>query len=209
MIGRQGPAILAASLLAACQTAAPPTTVQPPDSPEWRRLVLAGDRERLDRIGEAWRDGLAAARARGATARVRALGALLEPGAALARAMPPPGSYRCRLVRLGGERGLALFPSHFCHVGVEGELLSFTKQGGSERPGGYLFEDGERRLVFLGALALGDEAMPPAYGADPRRDSVGVVERVGPFRYRLALPRPPGGAALDVLELVPAVPATD
>lgn len=196
--------------LAACQTPAPaPPSATPPGSPQWQRLILPADRDRLDRLDTAWREGLETARSRGFGSRVRALGPSLEPGAALPRAVPPPGSYRCRLARLGGERGFAMFPSHFCHVGVEGALLSFTKQGGSERAGGYLFDDGDLRLVFLGAIARGAETMPPAYGAEAGRDSVGVVERVGPFRYRLAMPWPKSGAALEVLELVPAVPAAD
>lgn len=168
--------------------------------------MLAADRDRIDRLDQAWRDGLAEARARSA-AQLRSLGALLEPGAALPHPAPPPGSYRCRVVRLGGGRGITVYPSYFCYVGGEGALLSFTKQTGSERVAGYLFADGDRRLVFLGAVAQGAEGTPPAYGTDPDRDVVGVAERVGPFLYRLVMPRPSGGARLDVLELVPAVPA--
>jgi hypothetical protein len=147
------------------------------------------------------------AEARAFAVQIRAEGALLDRGATLARAALPPGSYRCRLLRLGGRRGLTVFPSYFCHVGVEGELLSFTKQTGSERPGGYLWSDGDRRMVFLGALAAPGQSAPPAYGEDPASDVAGIVERVGDFRYRLVMPRPSGGAIIDVLELVPALPA--
>ncbi len=45
--------------------------------------------------------------------------------------------------------------------------------------------------------------MPPAYADNPERDVIGVVERIGDFRYRLVLPRP-RGAILEIYELVPA-----
>ena len=42
-----------------------------------------------------------------------------------------------------------------------------------------------------------------AYGEDRARDTVGLFERVGPFRYRLALPWR-GDNKLAVVEMVPA-----
>jgi hypothetical protein len=68
-----------------------------------------------------------------------------------------------------------------------------------------LWED-ERpdRLIFLGSLALGNEEQPRAYGEDPKRDMAGVLERIGPFRWRLVIPWPQQGTSkLDVFELRP------
>lgn len=197
-------------LLASCQTrpeppAPPAVFAGRPVGENWRSVARPEDQDRLARLDQAWTEGLAEARA--FAGQIRAEEALLEPGAALARAALPPGSYRCRLLRLGGRRGLTVYPPYFCHVGVEGELLSFTKQTGSERPGGYLWSDGDRRMVFLGALAALGQSTPPAYGEDPASEVAGIVERVGDFRYRLVMPRPRAGAIIDVLELVPALPA--
>lgn len=62
----------------------------------------------------------------------------------------------------------------------------------------------DRRLVFLGALALGsEETTAPAYGADRERDVVGVMERVAPERWRLVQPWPRFETNLDLLEIVP------
>jgi hypothetical protein len=61
-----------------------------------------------------------------------------------------------------------------------------------------------RRLVFLGSMALGTEEVPRAYGDDPGRDMAGILERIGPFRWRLVVPWPRGESKLDVFELVPA-----
>jgi hypothetical protein len=58
-------------------------------------------------------------------------------------------------------------------------------------------------------MVEGDEAAVRAYRQDAARDLAGIVERVGPFQYRLLFPWPRDGAKLDVLELVPVVPAAD
>ncbi len=211
-------ALLTGLTLAACQTVAPPAPPAPPDAittaseeGSWRSAIREADLDRLDRLETAWREGLAEARARGFTRQVDAEGVLLSPDGSLPRAALPPGSYHCRLIRLGaGPRRAAFtaYPAYFCHVGVEDDLLAFTKQTGSERPAGYLWADGDGRNVFLGAMVLGNEAQVPAYGQDAARDLAGIVERVGPFRYRLVTPWPQNGAKIDVLELVPAVPDT-
>lgn len=202
-------------MLGGCQTtsstppAAPTEVVEaPPVETGWRGAIRDEDSTRLARLSEAWTQGLAEARARGFGRQVSAEGDMLEPGAALPRASIPPGSYTCRLIRLGAgprRQAFTAYPSYFCYVGVDEELLAFTKQTGSERPAGFIWDDGEQRGVFLGSLGMGDET-PRAYGEDVRRDLVGVVERVGPFRYRLLFPWPQNGAKLDVLELVPVVP---
>ncbi|MBX3561837.1 MAG: DUF4893 domain-containing protein [Sphingomonas sp.] len=206
--------ILASLIASACQTPvpAPPDAVAaPPEADNWRREIRPADAELLDRLSDAWRDGLGEARERGFGRQIDAEGALLVAGGGLPRAALPPGSYRCRLIRLGaGVRRAAFtaYPAYFCHVGAEDALLAFTKQTGSERPAGYIWADGDMRGVFLGALVQGTETEVRAYGQDTARDLVGVVERVGPFRYRLIMPWPRNGAKADVLELVPVVADT-
>jgi hypothetical protein len=58
--------------------------------------------------------------------------------------------------------------------------------------------------VFLGTLALGDEQGAMQYGVDEMRNVAGYVERIGPNRWRLVMPRPHFESRLDVMELVPA-----
>ena len=204
-------------LLGGCQAHAPqaaPANVAVsmelrPDPRPWQAVITADDRQRLARIGTAWSEALAGARRLGHARRIAAEGALLDPAAALPRAEPAPGPYRCRIIRLGGtdrRRAFTAFEPFFCHVGVEDDQLNLTKQTGSERQAGFLWDDEGNRMIFLGALATGAEAGPPAYGASAERDLAGVLERVGAFRYRLVMPRPREAGTLDVLELVPAVP---
>jgi hypothetical protein len=208
-----------AALLAACTArtpgpaaaAAAPVAVEIIDDPipaDWEAVVTAADRERLARTGTAWTEGLAAASRRFRTA-LRDEAELLDPAIALPRPALPPGPYHCRVIKLGGRRAAyATFRPFDCYVEAEGALLTMVKQTGSKRPAGRLWADGESRLVFLGALGgpAADGAAPP-YGADPARDLAGYVERVAPFRWRLAVPWPQDGGSLDIYELIPVPPA--
>jgi len=209
--GRLAAVCAALVLLAGCQAAGGrpgPAAAARSVPAGWRNVLRPDDAARLERVPEAWTEALAAARGAGFSRRIAAAGALLAPAAALGWAAPPPGPYRCRVTRLGApRRAYAASAPYFCHVVDEGALLSLTKQTGAERPGGYLWDDGGRRMVFTGSTALGGERAPPAYGERAERDVVGILERIGPFRYRLVMPRPRGVVTLDVLELVPAIPA--
>ncbi|QHL90076.1 DUF4893 domain-containing protein [Sphingomonas changnyeongensis] len=231
-MARPVPVLLIAALFAGCAAPRPgpggrgaPATQTPPlvqmiDDPvplDWRVVITAADRLRLARIDAAWTDGLAVAGRRFAAA-IRAEGALLDPAAALPRPDPPPGPYRCRLVALaagaaggaarGPQPGFAAFRPWDCYVEAEGELLTLVKQTGSSRPAGRLWPDRPTRLVFLGAVARSGPATvaTPAYAENPAGDLAGLVERVGPFRWRLAMPYPAPGIALHVYELVPVPP---
>ncbi|WP_187107728.1 DUF4893 domain-containing protein [Sphingomonas xanthus] len=174
----------------------------------WEAVASEADLARIRRVATGWSSGLAEARASGAANEIRAEGKLLDPDAGLARPAPTPGSYSCRLVRLGkeGSRGPAFqkFKPFFCYVQVEGDLFTIVKQTGSQRPAGRLWEDDlPTRLIFLGTLALGNEEEARAYGDDPKRDMAGIFERFAPFKWRLVIPYPQNGARLDVFELTP------
>lgn len=187
----------------------PTVVVSADESPEWQGVANDQDVQRIAGLKLAWQEALADAGRQAASE-----GELLDPSAGLARPAPSPGSYMCRLVRLGSAKPRApafqAFKPFFCHVGVNGEQLSITKQTGSERPAGYLWDDADRkRMIFLGSLALGTEDAPLSYGEDPARDMAGVFERIGPFRFRLVVPRPRETAKLDVIELVPAPVQSD
>lgn len=202
-------------LLGACahepEVVEPMVTVAPvlEDPSEWRQVASAEDIDRLDRLDEAWSTALAEARSERFNTAIVEEGELLDPDAALPRGAPPPGSYRCRVIKLGSQgKGPAFiaYKPFFCHVGVEEDLLTIVKQTGSQRPAGRIYPESDERSIFLGTMALEDETEPLPYGEDPERDMVGVVERVGPFRYRLVIPWPRQDSKLDVFELVPATP---
>ena len=173
----------------------------------WKGVATAADQDRLARLGLAWQQALAEAKASN-SADVRREGKLLLPRASLPRPAPTPGSYNCRLIKLGKasakSKAFETFKPFFCYVEVEDDLLTIVKQTGSQRPSGRLWEDDDpNRLVFLGSLALGDEDQPAAYGDNPKRDMAGVLERIAPFRWRLVIPWPQSTSKLDVFELTP------
>jgi hypothetical protein len=179
----------------------------PLKSDVWKQVATSDDEDRLSRLDSAWDAALADARKTNA-ADVRREGVLLKPDAAIARPAPTPGSYNCRLIKLGKSepktRSYESFKPFFCYVEVENDLLTIVKQTGSQRPAGRLWEDDNPdRLIFLGSLALGDEDQPLAYGDNPKRNMAGVLERIGPFRWRLVIPWPQGPSKLDVFELTP------
>jgi hypothetical protein len=63
---------------------------------------------------------------------------------------------------------------------------------------------GDERLVFLGAAVPAGAKTAAAYGETPSRDTAGLVERIGDFRYRLTMPEPSPGVGLTIVELVAA-----
>ena len=219
-MARHGILILASALLVAvlggCETAKPklPPGVRPSvevgpplKSDAWKSVAAADDKDRIARLGLAWQDALAEAQKTNA-ADIRREGKLLLPRSGLPRPDPTPGSYNCRLIKLGkataSGKPYESFKPFFCYVEVEDDLLTIVKQTGSQRPAGRLWQDDDPvRLIFLGSLALGDEDQPLAYGDDPKRNMAGVLERIGPFRWRLVIPWPQSTSKLDVFELTP------
>jgi len=213
-VASRGLTIILALSLAACTTAGEtdkprPSIIAEPQTKAdvWEGVATDADKQRIERLGLAWQEGLQDAH-KTAGKEVDAEGALLRPRAGLARPAPTPGSYNCRLIKLGrvNSKGPAFerFKPFFCYVEVEGDLLTIVKQTGSQRPAGRLWEDDRpERLIFLGSLALGDEDQPLAYAEDPKRDMAGVFERIAPFKWRLVIPWPQSNSKLDVFELTP------
>lgn len=176
-------------------------------SVDWRQVATSADRDRIRHWRETWLAAVAAARTAN-RAGVAAEGALLDPDRALADPIPPAGRYRCRTLKLGANgtavRGFTTYPWFECEVAPDDGLVHFEKATGSQRPVGTIFKDGAGRGVFLGTLALGEESRALAYGRDVNRDIAGLVERIGPTRWRIAFPQPRFESQLDVMEIVPA-----
>jgi hypothetical protein len=203
------PALLLPLIATACaaQPVGPAAAV--PETGGWRVLASEPDRARLRGWRAAWVKALGQARAAGHGAEVAAEGPLLDPDSALAPVALAAGDYRCRTIKLGAPGGGFLpyvaYPAFRCRIDSAGEGgFAFAKQTGSQRPVGRIFPDTTSRMVFLGTLQLGDEQGTLRYGHDRERDMVGIVERIGERRWRIAFPSPHFESLTDVLELVPA-----
>jgi hypothetical protein len=194
--------------LTACDAVMQPARLIPEWTTDWRRVATEDDRGRLRDWRSTFVGALAAARRAGHSAEIAREGALLEPDAALGGEPIPNGAYRCRVIKLGAQsEGLldyVAYPAFTCRVSVERELQRLDKLSGSQRYAGLIFPNDAMRQLFLGSLVLGDEIRALQYGEDKSRDVAGFVERIGPQRWRLLMPRPHFESQMDVMELVPA-----
>jgi hypothetical protein len=176
---------------------------------EWKQVASPEDVTRLAELPARWARARAEAAPRYAKA-LKAEAMLLDPQAALDRPEPTPGRYRCRTVRLGKaprEAAFAAFKPFFCFVATQAPLLAFSKGTGTHRPGGWLWTDTDKRLVFLGGFAEGSKGAPPPYRTGAATNAIGVIERIDDFRWRLVLAGPPATNRIEILELVPDTPA--
>ena len=196
--------VLLAALAGGCAGRGKAAAITPQS---WRDVATEADRGRVRNWRNAWTAALAKEQASGHAAGLAAAGALLQPDAALADARPPEGDYRCRAIKLGARTPSAgemvRDPSFTCRIRLEGDILSFAKLDGPQRPVGLLFPGDAARMIFLGTMMLSDETMAMQYGRDPERDMAGAFERIGARRWRLVLPFPRWESTLDVIELVP------
>lgn len=174
---------------------------------DWREIATPSDRERLREWRTAWVEALGKARTAGHSAALTSEGVLLQPDARLAWQDPPPGEYQCRTLKIGGKSAGMLdyvaYPPFTCRIRREDGLMSFAKLSGSQRPLGLLLPFADNRMVFLGTLQLGDERRALQYGRDKERDMAGVIERIGPERWRLVLPYPHFESTIDIVEITP------
>lgn len=186
--------------LAACAANTRPVATVSADAVEtpvtWRDTIAAQDRLTLAAIPQR----IAGFGAKVPARQRRAQGALLDPQSALDHATLPPGAYHCRMLRVARATIRKGAPD-FCHVSGEKDGMGFVKQTGLAPTAGYLYADGDR-YVFLGARQRrpGENAL--GYGSDAARNLIGVVERVGNFRWRMAV----AGAAPGQFELYELTP---
>jgi len=203
----RAPLLLAALIgCSSCTVIEQPSGMIPRWTLAWRDVVTADDHDRLRN----WRTSFVAAlKAASAThsAEIAREGPLLEPDAALPGSPIPAGMFRCRVIKLGakqpGNLDYVTYPPFTCRVRAERGLKRLNKLSGSQRYVGLIFPSDSMREIFLGTLVLGDEKRALQYGQDQTRDVAGYVERIGPNRWRLIMPKPHFESQLDVMELVP------
>jgi hypothetical protein len=204
------PLVLAALLAcSSCSVLEQPSGLIARWTTAWKKVATEDDRQRLMEWRTTFVGALDAARKSGHSAEIAREGALLDPDAQLLAAGIPNGMYSCRIIKIGTKAStsspayLSGVPSQ-CRVKQNRDLQRFNKFGGQQRYVGLIFPADAVREVFLGTLVLGDETRALQYGQDELRDVAGYVERIGPRRWRLILPKPHFESQLDVIELIPA-----
>lgn len=202
------PLMCSAFALVSCGGGKPSTaSSNVPVVADWKTVVMTADRERIHQWRTAFVKALDEARAHGNGLSIDREGVLLDPDAALGGPAPSPGKYQCRVVKLGANgahmSSYVVYPDYRCVIAAEGDVMSFSKSGGPQRPVGLIFKGDDRRRIFLGTMVLGDETRAIEYGRDSTRDMAGAVERIGDNRWRMILPYPRFESVMDVIELVP------
>jgi hypothetical protein len=158
------------------------------------------DRERLARFDTVREETLAAVRAEAPPADLATLDAVLAPAPQPILGVDLRGDYRCRTIKLGGAPALIVYGWFSCRIDEDDLGYRLVKRTGSQRLSGHFIDTAEDRLTYWGALHYAAEA-PRAYGADPARDQVGYLFRVGDGHYRLELPLPQLESRFDILEI--------
>lgn len=164
------------------------------------------DTQRLSRLNLAWEEARKEVIESGDGDELRRLGPVADPRVNLSRPQPTPGRYQCRTIKLGAaSEGMLPYIAYGwfrCSVTLTpGGDLILRKTTGSQRPVGLICPVDRHKARFVGVLELGDEVRTPRYGADPDRDMIGEVRRIGDERWRVAFPWPAHESKLDVVEL--------
>ena len=192
-----------------CSVIEQPYGLIPRWTTQWRQVATDDDRLRLSNWRASFIAALDAAKKGGHQADIIREGVLLEPDAALGAPAIPNGIFRCRVIKMGAKPETNsptydAFAPFMCEVSADRGLQRFNKFGGEQRYVGLLFPGDSIHQIFLGTLVLGDEKQALQYGQDQFRDIAGYVERIGPNRWRLLMPKPHFESQFDVMELIPS-----
>ncbi len=118
------------------------------------------------------------------------------------------GTWRCRLIKLGGMTPSRVYSWFTCRVSDRGGHLFFNKINGSTRTSGYLYPARNGKYVYLGAEYMSTEPMHAYSGGGASvgatqtpDDEIGLVSGLGAGHARIELPYPVQESAFDVIEL--------
>jgi hypothetical protein len=164
-----------------------------------QKLMTPADKGRLEKYEETRKAALAEAKNGGNSAEVAALGALLAKPLLSTPDFDLGGEWRCRTTKVGGLSPLVVYGWFKCRVSDDGSGWKLEKTSGSQRTTGRFYDDGEKRLIYLGSFSTGGEAAKP-YGSGPESDQVGYAFRTGPAEWRIEFPAPQYESTLDILE---------
>jgi hypothetical protein len=166
-----------------------------------QKLITPADQARLDQYDQTRMAALEEARGSGDPADMKQLDALLAQPLVAFSDKDLTGNWRCRTIKAGGDFGaLVLYGWFTCKVTDDGSGWVLEKTGGSQRTKGRLYDDGEKRAIYLGSYFVKGDPVEP-YGSGPETDQVGYAFRTGSDAWRIEFPAPYRESRLDILEL--------
>jgi hypothetical protein len=163
-----------------------------------QKLMTPADKARLEKYDETRKAALTEARS-GNAAEVAELDALLAKPLLSTPDFDLGGEWRCRTTKVGGLSPLVVYGWFKCRVSDDGSGWKLEKTSGSQRTTGRFYDDGEKRLIYLGSFYVAGETAKP-YGSGPESDQVGYAFRIGPAEWRIEFPAPQYESKLDILE---------
>jgi len=163
--------------------------------------MTAADKARLAAYAATRAEAIAEAKSGGSPADIAVLEKIIATQPmSLRDGFDPTGKWKCRTIKLGGMLPLTIYDWFDCRITDDGSGWYLVKTSGSQRTSGRFYDDGDSRLVYLGALNYSREK-PIDYGKDAERDQVSYVFRTGPEELRMEFPAPKFESRLDILEL--------
>lgn len=165
---------------------------------EVQKLMTAADKKRLADYGETRKAALAESRA-GNPDEVKQLDAIVAKPFVSFRGFDMTGNWQCRTIKVGGGLPVVVYGWFKCRVTDDGSGWTLQKTSGSQRTKGKFYDDGDKRLIYLGSFYVDGDPIKP-YGAGPASDQVGYAFRTGAKEWRVEFPAPYYESKLDILE---------
>ena len=163
-----------------------------------QKLMTPADKARLEKYEETRKAALAEAR-NGNAAEIAELDALLAKPLLSLPDFDLGGEWQCRTIKAGGLSPLVVYGWFKCTVSDDGSGWKLEKTSGSQRTIGRFYDDGDKRMIYLGSFCVAADT-PKPYGSGPESDQVGYAFRTGPAEWRIEFPAPQYESKLDVLE---------
>ena len=169
------------------------------------KIITSQDRSRLQRYEPIKKAALAEAEAGGATEDLAVLRKALE-GRPLSMSgnYKITGNWRCQMIKVGSKStdmlALVVYPAFKCRVKDTGAGWFMEKISGSQRISGYLYTDGDKRLIYLGAGSVNDDP-PRKYNQQMEFNEPAYVSRLANNKLVFEFPEPTLESKLNVLVL--------
>ncbi|WP_315923552.1 DUF4893 domain-containing protein [Mesorhizobium sp. SP-1A] len=164
-----------------------------------QKLITKADKARLENYETTRRAALDEAKA-GQPGDVKQLNAVLKRPLVPFSDKDLTGNWQCRTIKAGGISPLVVYGWFRCRVTDDGSGWMLTKTTGSQRTTGRLYDDGDKRAIYLGSFSVNAEPTR-RYGAGPETDQAGYAFRTGADAWRIEFPAPHRESRLDILEL--------
>lgn len=165
---------------------------------EVQKLMTSADKIKLKNYGATRKEALAEAR-KGDPSELKQFDAIIAKPFVSFQGFDMTGNWQCRTIKAGGIGPLIIYGWFKCKVTDDGSGWALAKTSGSQRTKGRFYDDGDKRLIYLGSFFVDGDPIRP-YGSGPESDQVGYAFRTGPKDWRIELPAPYYESKLDIIE---------